>query len=139
MKNRNGIVTGLIALWALCISPAASYAQSPQIGITPGRLWATIDAVVGLVSAILAGLSLFRSARRIGNGGRNGAIVALVVGLIVIAYAVLHLNIYTGGLGTGAGRAGAIIAIVMGLTSMVLAGITLARSRRRAGAGNVVD
>ncbi|HLF66942.1 MAG TPA: DUF6223 family protein, partial [Gammaproteobacteria bacterium] len=32
--------------------------------------------------------------------------------------------------GTGAGRAGAIIAIVMGLTSMVLAGITLTRSRR---------
>jgi hypothetical protein len=54
----------------------------------------------------------------------------MVVGLIVVAYAVLHLNIFTGDFGTGAGRAGAIIAIVMGLTSMVLAGITLTRSRR---------
>ncbi|MDF2683276.1 MAG: hypothetical protein K0R47_4466 [Brevibacillus sp.] len=98
---------------------------------TPGRLWATMDAAVGLISAILAGLSLARSAGRFGTGsGRRGAIVAAVVGLIVIAYAVLHLTIFTGDFGTGSGRAGAIIAIVMGLTGMVLAGLTLARSRR---------
>ncbi|BFH65386.1 DUF6223 family protein [Paenibacillus azoreducens] len=98
---------------------------------TPGRLWATIDAAVGLISAILAGLSLARSAGRVGTGsGRRGAIVAGVAGLIVIAYAVLHLTIFTGDFGTGSGRAGAIIAIVMGLISMVLAGLTLARSRR---------
>ncbi|MFM1651953.1 DUF6223 family protein [Brevibacillus sp. B_LB10_24] len=100
-------------------------------GLTPGRLWATIDAAVGLISAILAGLSLARSAGRFGIGsGRRGGKVAAVAGLIVIAYAMLHLSIYTGDFGTGDGRAGAIIAIVMGLTSMVLAGITLARSRR---------
>lgn len=99
-------------------------------GFTNGRLYSTIDAVVGVISAILAGLSLSRSARRIGNGGRNGAIVAALVGLIVIVYAGVHLTIFTGDFGTGSGRAGAIIAIVMGLTSMVLAGIILARSRR---------
>jgi Family of unknown function (DUF6223) len=64
------------------------------------------------------------------GGGRNGAIVAMVVGGIVIAYAVVHLNIFTGGFGTGAGRAGVLIAIVLGLASVVLAGIALARSRR---------
>jgi Family of unknown function (DUF6223) len=98
-------------------------------GMTPGRLWATIDAVAGLVSAILAGWSLARSGRT-GKGGRNGAIVAMVVALIVIAYAVLHLNMFTGNFGTGGGRAGAIVAIVMGFTSMVLAGIALTRSHR---------
>jgi hypothetical protein len=86
---------------------------------------------VGLCSAILAGLSLLRSDGRFGAGsGRRGAILAAGVGLIVIAYAVVHLTIYTGGLGTGSGRAGAVVAIVMGLTSVVLAGITLTRSGR---------
>ena len=92
---------------------------------------ATMDAVVGLISAILAGLSLARSAGRFGIGsGRRGAIVAMVVGLIVIAYAGVHVTIFPGGPGTGDGRVGAIFAIVLGLTSMVLAGLTLARSRR---------
>jgi len=100
-------------------------------GFTPGRSWATIDMVVGLITAVMAGLSLRRSTRGIGNGGRNGAIVAMVVGLIVIAYAFVHVTIFPGGPGTGDGRVGAIVAIVMGLTSMVLAGITLIRSRRK--------
>jgi hypothetical protein len=52
------------------------------------------------------------------------------VGLIVIAYAVLHLTMFTGDFGTGSGRAGAIVAIVMGLTSVVLAGITLRQNAR---------
>lgn len=104
-------------------------------GLTAGRLWATMDAVAGLISAVIGGLSLARSNGRIGTGsGRRGAIAAAVLGLIVIAYALLHLTLFTGDFGTGSGRAGAIIAIVMGLISMVLAGLTLARSRsRRAG------
>jgi uncharacterized protein DUF6223 len=125
------LLLSLIALGVMACDSAANGNSAASVsGMTPGRLWATIDAVVGLASAILAGRALARSAGRIGNGGRNGAIVAMVTGLIVIAYAVLHLKIFTGDFGTGAGRAGAIIAIVMGLTSMVLAGITLARSRR---------
>jgi hypothetical protein len=123
-------------LCALLLVPTIALAQenSGDVGYgitTPGRLWATIDAAVGLISAILAGLSLLRSAGRFGTGtGRGVAVVSAVVGLIVIAYAVLHLTIFTGGFGTGGGRAGAIVAIVMGLTSMILAGITLIRSRR---------
>ncbi|MCZ8515301.1 DUF6223 family protein [Paenibacillus filicis] len=100
-------------------------------GLTPGRLWATMDAVVGLISAVIGGLSLARSAGRIGTGsGRRGAIVALVMALIVIAYAGVHVTIFPGGPGTGDGRVGAIFAIVLGLIGMVLAGLTLARSRR---------
>lgn len=122
-------------LCALLLVPTIASAEAAGdnvvYGATPGRIWATLDAGAGLISAILAGLSLARSAGRFGSGsGRRGAIVAAVAGLIVIAYAVLHLNIFPGALGTGAGRAGAIIAIVLGLIGTVLAGLTLARSRR---------
>lgn len=134
MKMKLG---SFVILCMLVLVPTIASAEvtNPNVGYgltTPGRLWATVDAVVGLMSAILAGLSLARSAGRFGTGsGRRGAIVAVVVGLIVIAYGTLHLTLYTGDFGTGDGRAGAIVAIVMGLTSMVLAGLTLARSRRR--------
>ncbi|UUZ92620.1 DUF6223 family protein [Paenibacillus sp. P25] len=122
-------------LYALLLVPTIAFAEATAgnvvYGFTTGRLWASIDAVAGLISAVIGGLSLARSAGRIGTGsGRRGAIAAGVTGLIVIAYALLHLTLYTGDFGTGAGRAGAIIAIVMGLTGMVLAGLTLARSRR---------
>ncbi|MGF9965359.1 DUF6223 family protein [Bacillus rhizoplanae] len=129
-------LVSFVILCTLLLLPAiaSAAAANGNVGygvITPGRLWATIDAVVGLISAILAGLSLARSAGRFGSGsGRRGAIVAAVIGLIVIVYAGLHLTIYTGDFGTGDGRAGAIIAIMMGLTGMVLAVLTLARSRR---------
>ena len=99
-------------------------------GMTPGRLGATIDAALGLVSVIMAGRSLARSAASTGTGGQKGAVVAMVVGLIVIAYAVLHLSIFTGDIGTGGGSAGAFVAIVLGVTSVILSGISLRRSRR---------
>lgn len=127
-------LTSFIILCACLLVPTIAYAEVTNsnigYGLTPGRLWATMDAVVGLVSVVIGGLSLARSVRRIGNGGLNGAFVAMVLGLIVLTYAGVHLTIFTGDFGTGAGRAGAIIAIVMGLTGMVLAGLTLARSRR---------
>lgn len=124
-----------LILCTLLFVPTIAFAEVTNgktvYGFTPGRLWASTDAAVGLISAILAGLSLARSAGRFGAGiGRRGAIVATVAGLIVIAYAILHLTIFTGDFGTGSGRAGAIIAIVMGLISMVLGGLAIARSRR---------
>src|SRR3954447_5697113 len=96
----------VVASFALGFAaPAAAHASAAGGAFTAGRLWATIDAVVGLAGAILASRALSRSARGIGHGGRNGAIVAMVVGLIVIAYAGLHLTIFTGGFGSGSGRA----------------------------------
>jgi len=53
------------------------------IGITNGRARAIVAAVVGLISLVVGGLALARSAGRIGAGnGRAGAIVALALGLI---------------------------------------------------------
>ncbi|OZB92168.1 DUF6223 family protein [Paenibacillus sp. XY044] len=113
------------------IASAEASSGNVGYGLTTGRFWSSLDAVLGLISAILAGLSLARSAGRFGNGsGRRGAIMAMVSGLIVIAYAGLHVTIFPGGPGTGDGRVGAIFAIVFGLTSMILGWITLARSRR---------
>lgn len=124
----------LISLGILCaflLVPTIAFAEN-KIGyiITTGRIWATVDAFVGLIIAILAGMSLFRSIRGIGNGGRKGAIISIVVAPIVIIYAKIHMSIFPGGFGTGDGRAAALIAIVMGLISIVLASITLIRSRR---------
>ncbi|CAG7658688.1 DUF6223 family protein [Paenibacillus allorhizosphaerae] len=118
-------------LCALLLVPTIAFAEN-KVGyvITTGRIWSTVDAFVGLMNAIFAGLSLSRSIRRIGNGGRNGAIISVVVALIVIVYALIHMTMFSGDFGTGDGRAAAVIAVVTGIISIVLAGITLIRSRR---------
>jgi len=129
-------LVSFVIFCTLLLVPTIAFAEANNGNVgygyfTPGRLWSIIAAVVGLISAILAGLSNARSAGRFGTGtGRRGAIVAGVMGLIVIAYSVLHVNIFPGGPGTGDGRVGAIIAIVLALTGMILAGINLARVRR---------
>jgi hypothetical protein len=47
--------------------------------MTPERIAASTAALVGLIGAVIGGLALARSARRIGNNGRRGAIVAVVL------------------------------------------------------------
>ena len=101
------------------------------VDLTAGRARAMVAAVVGLISLVIGGLALARSAGRIGTGnGRAGAIVALVLGLIGMVLSVVHLGSSTGGFGTGSGRAGAIVALVLGLIGINLGGLALARSRR---------
>jgi len=101
------------------------------IGITPGRARALVAAVVGLISLVVGGLALARSAGRIGAGnGRAGAIGALVLGLIGMILSVVHLARSAGRIGAGSGRAGAMVALVLGLIGMNLGGLALARSRR---------
>jgi hypothetical protein len=103
----------------------------PAGAITSGRARALVGVVVGLMSVVIGGLALARSAGRIGTGsGRVGAIVALVLGLVGIILSVMHLGTSTGGFGTGSGRAGAIVALVLGLIGMNLGGLALIRSRR---------
>ncbi len=127
-------LVSFVALCTLLLEPTIASAEVTNgigYGLTPGRLRTLLAAVVGLISVVIGGLSLARSAGRFGPGnGRGSAVVAAVVGLIGIDIAVLHLANSTGGFGTGNGRAGAIVAIVVGLIGMVLAGLTLARSRR---------
>jgi hypothetical protein len=105
---------------------------APTAGaITNGRARALVAVAVGLISLVIGGLALARSAGRIGAGnGRAGAIVALALGLIGMVLSVAHLGSSTGGFGTGSGRAGAIVALVLGLIGMNLGGLALSRPRR---------
>ena len=115
---------------------AAVYFYTTHLGfaidLTAGRARSLVGTVVSLISLVIGGLALARTAGRIGTGnGRTGAIVALVLGLIIgIVLSVVHLGSSTGGFGTGSGRAGAIVALVLGLIGMNLGGFALARSRR---------
>src|SRR5215211_1567206 len=53
------------------------------VDVTPGRARAMMAAAVGLISVVIGGLALARSAGRLGTGsGRGGAMLALVLGLI---------------------------------------------------------
>jgi hypothetical protein len=98
-------------------------------GLTQRRLWATTAAALGLAGVIIGSMSLMRAARRIGNHGRNGAIVALVAGIIAIVNGGLNLAVATGGPGTGNGVVGGAAAFVLGLIGMALGGLALSRSR----------
>ena len=98
---------------------------------TPARVWASIAAFVALVSVVIGGLAL-RSVRRTGNGGRKGAIVALVAGLTGVVNGAVNLAVADGGLGSGNGVAGGAMALVLGLVGAVLGGLVVARSRRTA-------
>lgn len=112
---------------------AHALAQSADVDaytLTAARLWATSAALLGLVGAVIGGLALARSVRRIGNGGRKGANVALVSGLVAMVGGALNLAVADGGPGTGNGVVGGALALVVGLIAMVLGGLALARSRR---------
>lgn len=136
MKKRNGNLTGLIVACAAVnfYTTHLGFAMDvPAGGITSGRARSLVAVGVGLISLVIGGLVLMRSAGRIGTGtGRAGAIVALVLGLIGMVLSVVHLSSSTG-FGTGGGRAGAIVALGLGLIGMSLGGLALARSRRSPG------
>src|SRR5262249_49370862 len=123
-----------IAICAVCIFSAASYAQTAPVGITPGRAQALVAVAVGLISLIVGGLAWGRSPGRIGKGsGRGWAIAGGGRGLVGMVLRVVHLATSTGGFGTGGGRAGAVVALVLSLIGISLGGLVLARSRRSRG------
>jgi hypothetical protein len=112
-------------LQLLPVAPEAAHVSAiAGYEIGSGRTVPTVAAAVGLISVVIGGLVLARSA------GRAGAIVTLVAGLISMAVGGLHAANSAGGLGTGNGLAGAIIALALGLIGMILGGLALARSRR---------
>ena len=100
-------------------------------GMTPGRAAALLPGILGLVSVIVGGWTLTRSASHLRNG-RLGAIAALVTSVIGITLSGMHLvRTASSSIGTGSGRLGAIVALVLGLIGIVLGGLALARSRKR--------
>jgi len=106
-------------------------ADSGDVGayMTPMRLWATSAALVGLIGVGVGTLVLFRAVRRIGNGGRNGAVLALASGGIAAISGAANLVVADGGPGTGNGVVGGGLAIIFGLIASVLGSRVLRRSR----------
>ena len=135
-------ITHLLAAVALVggvglASTAAQVSDQPPAvsayTLTPERIAASTAAVVALIGAVIGGLALAGSARRIGSGnGRRGAIVALVLGPIGLIIGGLVVATADGGLGTGNGLGGGVVAMMVGLIGMALGGLALARSRRTA-------
>jgi energy-converting hydrogenase Eha subunit A len=99
-------------------------------GLTPRRIWATIAIALGLAAVIAGSTALVRAARRIGNRGHNGAILALVAGFLAVMNGGLNLAVATGGPGSGNGVVGGAAAFVLGFIGIALGGLTLSRGRR---------
>ena len=99
--------------------------------LSAGRIGASMAALVGLLGAVNGGLAL---ARLTGQGHigtwvwRNGAVTALVAGLIAVVAGGSVAVTADGGLGTGNGLGGAYVAMLAGVIAVGLG--WLARSRR---------
>ena len=122
---------GALVHGVLVIAHVSEPAATTVYGVTSQRLWATAAAGLALISVVIGGLALFRSANRFGTASRRlGAIVALVAGLIAVVNGWLVLAVANGGPGTGNGVVGGAAATVLGLVGVVISGVALARSRR---------
>lgn len=120
-------LAGLLEAIALA-TPAAAQGM---IATGSGRAGAQVAALASLIAVVFGGRAL-RSSRAPApagaRNGRDGAIVAVVLGAVGVVLATLHLATTSGGFGTGNGRAGAIVAALLGLVAVVIGRMALARS-----------
>lgn len=116
-------------------TPAVAFASVQPIaadtyGLTAGRFWSLVAALIGLAGVVVGGLVVAR-ARRLNSGfWRRGPIMALAAGLVSMIIGGLVVVAADGGPGTGYGIVGGYVALVVGLIAMVLGGLALTRSRR---------
>jgi hypothetical protein len=99
--------------------------------LTAGRSWSLVAALLGLVGVVLGVLALTRA-----GTGRRRAVVASATGLVGAVIGVLVVAAAKGGPGTGYGIVGGYLALVVGLVALLLGGLALARSPRRAALGS---
>jgi hypothetical protein len=148
MKRTSALILAALAAAALfaglvhAVLVAANVSEPAAVtvyGATSRRIWATAAAMLALVGVLIGGLAVYRAARRIGNHGRRGAIVALVLGPIGGVNGGLVLAVATGGPGSGNGVVGGAAALVLGTIATVLGGLAVSRSRRIAlGPGHIM-
>src|SRR5262245_2018460 len=125
------VVVGGLALAPPAVAHASAQPPAaPVYGITPERMAASTAVMVGLAGDIIGDVALVMSYGRVGNAGRRGAMVALVLGPIGLVVGALVVATADGGVGTGNGVAGGVVAMMVGLIGMSLGGLALARSRR---------
>jgi hypothetical protein len=129
-----GLVAAALFVMLVHVVLVAAHVSAPVTntvhGPTPRRLWATAAVALGLAGVSIGSMALMRATRRIGNRGRNGAILALATGIIAVVNGGLNLAVATGGPGSGNGVIGGAAAFVLGLIGMALGGLALSRSRR---------
>lgn len=99
-------------------------------GLTAGRFWSLVAALLGLAGVVVGGLLVARARRLSAGFRRRGPIVALGAGLVGMAIGGLVVAAADGGPGTGYGIVGGYAALVVGLVAVVLGGLALTRSRR---------
>jgi hypothetical protein len=97
--------------------------------LTLDRAVATVAALVALAGAIVGGITLARST---GSGVTRRPFVALAAGVAGTLVGILVLATADGGPGTGNGVVGGYAAVMFGLIAVLLGGLALRRSRRRA-------
>ena len=115
---------------ALVASGVSEPVATTVYGPTSRRVWATMAGALALVGVLVGGVALARSVRRIGNGGRRGAAVALVAGPVAAVNGALVLALAKGGPGSGNGVVGGAGALVLGLVGTARGVLALRRSRR---------
>jgi hypothetical protein len=104
------------------------------LAMSSGRVGPTVVALIGLISAVLGGLSIARPTGRgrikPGQGAPvrlRGATLAAALGLFAIVLGTVFAVTADGGLGTGSGLGGAIVSVALGIAGVVLGGIAKAR------------
>jgi hypothetical protein len=97
--------------------------------LTLDRAVATVAALVALAGAIVGGLTLARSA---GSSVTRRSFVAMAAGVVGTFVGILVLVTADGGPGTGNGVVGGYAGVMFGLIAVLLGGLALLRSRRRA-------
>lgn len=118
----------------VCTSPGDCANQGVGTFVaTPARIWASVAALVALSGVAAGAGALVRARRGIGSGGRKGAVVAVVAGLIAATNGAANLAVADGGLGTGNGVAGGAMALAFGLVATGLGWRVLARRTERVG------
>jgi len=129
------VLAGLVYVVLVATHLSESAATTVQ-GPTTRRLWATTASVLALISVVIGGLAMVRSASS-GTAARLGMILALAAGLVAVINGALVLAVANGGLGSGNGVVGGAVALVLGLIGMIIGGLALSRSHRRTVAGDV--
>jgi hypothetical protein len=124
-------VAGAVWLAAAAVAHAQQTDAVTVYTMTSERITASTAILIGLIGAVIGGLALARSGKRIGTGnGRRGAIVALVLGPIGLVIGGMVVATADGSLGTGQGLGGGIVAMVVGLIAVALGGLALVRPLR---------
>jgi hypothetical protein len=114
------------------LTEVPSVLATAETTLSIGRLAGGAGAVLALAGVIIGGLSLTRSASRLGRGnGKRSATLTVGLGLTGMVTGGFVVLMAKGGPGTGYGIVGGVVAAVLGLIAAVLGGLVLARSRRR--------